>query len=169
MDNKKKIVKLAVIRDPKDRVCPFGLFVPDACKCAGEKVLQMTPLLTLDDTAKSNDIQLEKDPETIKEAVKSNRSILMWDDARPAPCVFCNAVFDEKQKVECSFGDKAAGMGHADFMSFPSYTQYFSMGYSAVPVGFYSDHPSRNQIGNLESMVSGTFAEDESNDEKIKK
>ena len=41
MENK-KIVKLAIIREMDEKPCPFGLYIPDACKSAGKLVDNMT-------------------------------------------------------------------------------------------------------------------------------
>jgi hypothetical protein len=168
-DNKggKKIVRLAVIRSNTDKMCPFGLVVPDACSCAGKLVDQMQPVLRVDPDG--FDTLLIKEKKSLLQVVRSNMSVLSWSEDEPCHCKYANAVMDEKHKVECNFGDQAAGLGHADWTGFPSYTQYFAGGYSSVPIGFYSEHPVRNQIGNLEALVSGSFAKDESDDGKINK
>lgn len=162
----KKIVKLAVIRDNKDHVCPFGLHIPSACNKAGRLVLDMTPVLRVDKDG--FDALMIKDKKQLAEIVNSNLEVLMWSESDPSSCIFANAVFDQKPKVECNYGDEAAGLGHANFGPMPSYTQYFSAGYAAVPIGFYSDHPVRNQGGTFESMMSTSFAS-EDDEEKIKK
>ncbi len=163
----KKIVKLAVIRDNKDHVCPFGLHIPTACHKIGRLVLDMTPVLRVDEDG--FDTLNIKDKQVLSEIINSNLQVMMWSDSDPAPCVFANSLFEDKQKVECNFGDQAAGLGHANFGPMPSYTQYFSAGYAAVPIGFYSDHPVRNQGGTFESMMSTSFAAKEDQEEKIKK
>ena len=162
----KKIVKLAVIRDNRDHVCPFGLNISNACKKIGRSVLDMTPVLRVDEDG--FDSIMIKDKEMLSEIVKSNLEIMMWSEGDPTPCIFANSTFDNKPKVECNYGDRAAGLGHVSFGPMPSYTQYFSAGYASVPIGFYSDHPIRNQGGVFESMMSSSFA-CENDEEKIVK
>ncbi len=163
----KKIVKLAVIRDNAEHVCPFGLHIPSACARAGESVNNMQPVLKVDPDG--IDTLMIKDRQQLSEIVRSNMNVLIWNDEQPQKCIYANMLFDAKPKVECNYGDSAAGIGHADLSTMPSYTQYFSAGYASVPIGFYSDHPTRNQSGNFEAMVSSSFASDETTKEKIRK
>ena len=163
--DKKKIVKLAVIRDNEVRACPFGLMVPDGCLAAGELTDQMTPVMKV--RKDGNDILLIDDHEKLAEIVAANMSLLTWSNEKPKKCKYANYILKNKEKVECNYGDEGAGLGHFDFTGFPAYTQYFSSGYSSVPIGFYSEHPVRNQVGNLESLLSGSFASED--DDKIKK
>jgi len=165
----KKIVKLAIIRDNRDHVCPFGLPIPGACMRAGECVNFMQPVIRVDNESDGDDVLIIKDPRSLQQIIKTNKQVLIWNNAEPQQCIYANALFDNKAKVECNFGDAGAGLGHANFIGMPSYTQYFSAGYSSVPIGFYSEHPSRNQVGNLEALVSGSFASNENDDKKIKK
>ena len=165
MKKDKKIVKLAVIRDNDVTACPFGLMIPDGCIAAGELIDEMTPVLKV--RKEGGDILLIKNHEKLEEVVSSNMSILTWSDEKPKRCKYANFILKNKKKAECNYGDEGAGLGHVEFTGFPAYTQYFSHGYSSVPIGFYSEHPVRNQVGNMESLLSGSFAsEDES---KIKK
>jgi len=165
MKQDKKIVRLAVIRDNETYACPFGLMIPDGCMSAGETIDEMTPVLKV--RKDGVDILLIEKHEALEEAVASNLSILTWNNEKPKRCKYANLVLKNKEKVECNYGDEAAGLGHVEFTGFPAYTQYFSHGYSSVPIGFYSEHPSRNQVGNLESMLSGSFASEDN--DKIKK
>lgn len=164
----KKLVKLAVIRDNDEHVCPFGLHIPDACFRAGKTTEQMTPVLKVDPDG--FDTVLIKDKNQLSEVVKANIEVLMWGNEEPAQCVYANKLFDGKEKVECNYGDRAAGIGQAEFLGSPSYTQYFSSGYAAVPLGFSGVPSGYNQNGSFESMVgmSGSYAS-ESDQEKIKK
>lgn len=167
MNKENKIIKLAIIRDNTNHVCPFGLHIPAGCGRAGKLVSDMTPVLRVDKDGW--DTLLIKDKNQLSEIIKQNLSVLMWSEEDPQQCIFANFLFDGKPKVECNYGDEAAGLGHVDFISMPSYTQYFASGYASVPIGFYSDHPVRNQSGNFEAMVSSSFASNEEDEEKIKK
>ncbi|HUU87529.1 MAG TPA: hypothetical protein VMX17_07215 [Candidatus Glassbacteria bacterium] len=165
----KKIVKLAVIRDNNTGACPFGLMIPDGCLSAGKLVEEMTPVLKVGKDG--NDTLLIEDQEKLEEIVASNMSVLTWSGDKPTTCKYANYILKNKEKVECNYGDEGAGLGHVDFTGFPAYTQYFSYGFAAVPIGFYSEHPVRNQVGNMESLLSGSFAseEDLEDEDKIKK
>jgi len=131
----KKLVKLAVIRDNQEHVCPFGLHIPTACFRAGDCTNQMTPVLRVDPDG--YDTLIIKDKNVLSEIVKANLEVLMWGGEEPSKCVYANKLFDQKDKVECNYGDQAAGIGQADLSGSPSYTQYFSSGYASIPLGFY--------------------------------
>lgn len=160
----KKLIKLAVIRDKENRTCPFGLPMPDACKCAGKSINNMTPVMKM---KQDYDVDLIEDDEEHNEVVRSNRMVLFYDNEEPAKCPYANNIF-ANSKIECSFGEDSKGLGNVPLSPIPSYTTYMSSGYSSVPVGFYSEHPTRNQGGGYEPMLSTSFASEE-NEEKIKK
>ena len=164
----KKLIKLATVRD-KQRVCPFGLPITDGCKCAGNSLGKMTPIMQI---KKDFDVPVVNNKEALQEIIESNIRIMIWDNQhneQGAQCKFANIIFEGKDKVECGFGDESNGLGHVDFSPIPSYTSYFSSGYAAVPIGFYSEHPVRNQGGGFEQMMSTSFASEEEDGEKIKK
>lgn len=132
MDNK-KIVKLAIIREMDEKPCPFGLYIPDGCLSAGDLVDNMSAINNSDEIS-------EEDKNTI---IKSNNRILMLTDAPKCKCKYANRVFkseDEHKeaKVECSFGDTAAGIGNANFNSTQPMSQYLGLSFYSLPIGYYN-------------------------------
>ena len=143
----KKIIKLAVIRENEENGCPFGLCIPDACKTVGSLIDQMVPISAdMDDAEK----------ETITQA---NNRILMFDQSQQSgKCKYANALF--KKKVECNFGDFAAGKGHLDTTGSPMIGSYLGGSFYSVPLGFYN----QSLIDVWDNFMKRTFADDESAD-----
>ena len=144
--NEKKIVKLAVIREDGERSCPFGLPIPDACCNVGSQI---------DNMVATNEMQNPSKKDTTK---KSNNRIFMFsresgeaftgsiEDCK-AKCKFANKMF-ENGKVECSFGDYAAGLGDFSVNPGPMLNTYLGVGYNSqyYTVPFNVDFDGSNRF-----------------------
>lgn len=142
---KVKITKKAVIRSNVARQCPYGLSVPNACKCVGKAIYQMAPLGAVKD---------EEKQATLK---KANGLIYLYNKKK-APCPFADKILDEFDKVDCDWSDTGEGENSIPLAGSPLYPRTFS-GIGAdtlqsLPLGFYADHlPSRNLFYGLFSFL----------------
>jgi hypothetical protein len=90
---------------------------------------------------------------------QSNNRILMFDQTQqPGKCKYANYIF--KKKVECNFGDYAAGKGHLDTTGSPMIGSYLGGSFYSVPLGFYN----QSLIDVWDNFMNRTFADDESAD-----
>ena len=147
VDSKKKVIKLAVIRDNIQDRCPFGLDIPVACKEVGKGVLKMTPLK--DPT----------DPKNIKD-VKNNRKLFKPTGEK---CPFAREVFEDA--VQCDLDidtSDSAPVGspyyYRHFNHETSLDGLYSYPHSSGSLGYYSDTaiPTNNYYGpySIESISS---------------
>jgi hypothetical protein len=119
----KKIVKLCVIREDGERKCPFGLPINEACETVGSSIEDMCPL---------KEVENEEEKELVS---KANNRIFIFDkqsDKKKGKCKYANVIFDN-DKVECNFGDYAAGLGSATFNAEPMQNSYMDIGFYSVP------------------------------------
>lgn len=94
--------KLAVIRGEGIARCPYGLPVTEACKSVGDSILQMTAI---------GQVEKEDRPKT----AKKNRVIYLTQKTEEK-CPFADQIFEQYDKVNCSWGDVAAGE-HSGYLS----------------------------------------------------
>lgn len=87
--------KLAIIRDNDNNKCPYNLDVIGACSVVGDAVLTMKP------------IELANDDEV--EDVKKNNQLIYMTKQTGERCPFANEIMKQFDKVDCSYGDSAAG------------------------------------------------------------
>lgn len=138
---KKKLVKLAIIRENDEKPCPFGLFIPDGCLMAGCLVDNMTPIEADADNKQIVEELPEEDKKTIMEA---NNRVLLLSKEPKIKCKYANYVFksnekDSEAKVECSFGDNAAGLGGAvNWNASQGLSNYLGISFYSLPIGFYN-------------------------------
>lgn len=130
----KKIVKLAVIRKDAESPCPFGLTIPMGCSIAGEIIDKMAPLSVLGQSATEDEKQ---------KLIAANSRVLVWtlmqDGTQPAHCKYAAKIFEQKNGVDCSYSDTAAGEeGGAALIGSPSYGNQFNGMFSA-PIGYFSE------------------------------
>lgn len=104
--------KLAVIRGESISPCPYGLSILEACKEVGDVILQMTP------TANA------ENPEQAKKITNDNR-VLYHTQKIGQRCPFANEIMDKFNKVDCSWGDTAAGEGTHYLTPSPLYPRTF--------------------------------------------
>lgn len=138
--------KCAFVRSDvkSDKKCPFGLPITAACECAGNSVTHMCPLSM---------IEGEK-----QEAVKlANARVYIYYKTGDR-CIYAANIIENKQSVNCDFGDTAAGMHGPPMIGSPLYAQTFAGvgldGLYAFPLGFYADNnQSRNLFEGLFSLI----------------
>lgn len=140
------IEKEATIRGEGVRDCPFGLPVPDACNNVGDAINRMAP-------AEEND--------KIK---KANRLVYAYHKACKN-CPYADKILPDYSKVDCSFGDTAAGKKSIPFTGSPLYPQTFHGigldGLYGFPLGFYADNnESRNLFFGLFSLLGHATTEE---------
>lgn len=165
MSDKKKIVKLAVIRDNEDTPCPFGLPIAQACSTIGEYIERMAPLSMASE---------EATPEDLEKVIEANLRVMRWalmmSDGEPRPCKFAGKLFPDKQnKVECNYDDTAPGVSEKGvLLGSPFYSQHFSGvgldGLYSYPMGWLQDPASglaRNTYYGLVSLQGSSKEDDD--------
>lgn len=143
------IVSEAIIRGKNVRPCPFRLPVIEACKKVGSCVDRMAPI---EDVEESEDI------------AKANRLVYAYyKEGRK--CKYADKILEEHEKVDCDFGDTAAGQRTPALKGSPLYPQTFhGIGLDALygyPLGYYVDNnESRNLFFGLFSLLGYTTIEE---------
>jgi hypothetical protein len=142
------IEKSATIRGEGVRACPFSLPIPEACENAGKSVNRMAPT---------------PEDEKAEKIAKANRLVYTYHKDC-THCMFADKVLTNNKKVDCSFGDTAAGKKSTPFTGSPLYPQTFGSGYEALnsrTLGLYSDNnESRNMFFGLFSLLGSTTVEE---------
>src|SRR5271154_4664875 len=119
--NKAPIHKLSVIRgdstpsvwgDEAATKCPYGLSITAACKDVGDAILTMTPL------------ENAQDGNSAKLITQKNR-VIYHTQKVGARCPFANEILEKFNKVDCSWGDAAAGEGTSYLTPSPLYPRTF--------------------------------------------
>jgi len=104
--------KLSVIRGDTIAGCPYGLKTIHACKDVGDIILTMAPLNNYDDKKLK------------QRAIITNRTIYHTQKTDER-CPFANEIMDKFDKVDCSWGDTAAGEGTGYLPASPLYPRTF--------------------------------------------
>ncbi len=125
----------------KYKSCPFGLPIPDACKCVGESVLSMNRI-------KKDSEQGDKDYNyqifaTIKDC---------------GACPFADMILDNQKSVDCKYNpeDYRKMSGNSFVSGSPIYPNIYignSNSYQSYPVNFYSDDNIRSIYYGIASLV----------------
>jgi hypothetical protein len=132
--------KKATIRGESVRDCPFGLPVPAACLNVGKAINRMAPV---------------DEKENIS---KANRLVYAYHKGCDK-CPYADKVLEKQEKVDCDFGDNAAGMRSIPFRGSPMYSRTtvgvgMDDGMYGYPLGYYSNNnESRNLFFGLFSML----------------
>lgn len=114
--------KLSVIRgdsvpavwadDEAITTCPYGLPITSACNDVGDAVLTMSPLENFAGGAMAKQVQ------------QKNRVIYHTQKVGER-CPFANEILEKFNKVDCSWGDTAAGEGTSYLTPSPLYPRTF--------------------------------------------
>ncbi len=128
----KSRIKLAIIRDNDETICPFGLYIADGCRSAGEAIDKMQPLSD------------EMSDRQKRQVIQQNIAILHNNES-PSRCKYAMRLFPKKpDKVDCNYGDTAAGISkEVSFVGSPFYSQIFNGigmgGLYNYPVSYQTD------------------------------
>jgi len=141
--------KKATIRGKNVRACPFGLPIPEACENAGKSIIRMAPI---------------EDEKELEEVGKANRLVYAYHK-ECRNCPYADKILEEHGKVDCDFGDTAAGKRVPAFKGSPLYPQTFHGigldGLYGYPLGFYADNnESRNLFFGLFSLLGFSTVEE---------
>ena len=94
-----KIVKLAMLRKNEASPCPFGLDITKGCQMAGNAIDKMAPL---------NIMGEDSSVEEKAQIANANNHIFRWM-ATGTPCKYASQILEEKNIVNCSWDENAAG------------------------------------------------------------
>jgi hypothetical protein len=120
------MIRLAIIRGKDVADCPYGLSITKACHTVGTAIFQMRVLS-------------EIEPADIEKS-KSNNEIIYTTQQTGESCPFANEIMDKFDKVDCSFGDMAAGEKATYIPASPLYPRTF-IGNGVNP-GVRDDNPN---------------------------
>jgi len=135
MSKKKKIVKLAVLRENDNNPCPFGLPISFACKTAGDLVDKMAYTLIMGPNTTSRERYM---------IATANLHLLMYNNPQ-IRCKFAGKLIETNNDiVECNWDSIVAGSHQKGALrGSPFYPKFFSGigidGLFSYPLGYYSD------------------------------
>lgn len=142
----KKLIKLAIIRNDDDTLCPFGLPISQACQSAGDSVDNMQVI--------------DEDDDNADKLIELNLTI--WaENPEPKRCKYAAHIFKRKpHAVDCNYGDTAAGLSQKGvFVGSPYYTQVFEgLGMAGLLTNPISTDPSGYTTRNLYYGIQGYAA-----------
>ncbi len=131
----------------RTKKCPFGLDIPEGCRCAGSSVNIMTQV---DGSGEDNALKV----------IDSNYDIMFSTDDI-SNCIFADAIIDDKNIVECKFDSnhERKPAGNIGLNGSPHYPHIFSGNApkidSAFPVRNYvDDNYNNNAYYGLFSIIS---------------
>ena len=139
--------RLATIRQDSADPCPFGLPIKLACQHAGESIYRMVPL--------------ESIPKEKQEKYKAaNRKVYIHHNTGER-CPFADKIVEEKNIVNCDYGDSAEGISDTPLRPSPFYSRVFQglgqTGMFSYPNNFYWDNTDAQQLFNgIFSMYAST-------------
>ncbi len=112
--------------------CPFGLDIPEGCRCAGSTVNIMTSIVNLDGDSALN-------------IIDENYDIMLSAD-KASDCIFADVIIDDKSVVECKFGSDSDQLpaGSAGLNGSPHYPHIFSGNAPKID----ADFPTKNYTDN---------------------
>jgi hypothetical protein len=94
-------IKLAVVRNNKDDICPFGLNIPQACINAGNSVLNMIPL-------ESRDAHYQISDEDRENAITNNNKIYkdyISTFGNVSKCKYMSSILEKFNSVDCNYDE----------------------------------------------------------------
>lgn len=128
--------KLAMIRAPGVRDCPFGLPIAVACHNAGDSVERMEPLKDV--------------PKEQRERYKKSNRRVYRHHKENSRCKYADKIVEEKDIVNCDFGDTGEGISDFPIRPSPFYPRVFSglgqSGLFSYPLNHYLDHSESQQL-----------------------
>lgn len=128
--------KLAIIRSPKIRECPYGLPIAVSCHNAGKSVERMEAL--------------ESVPKAQRDRYrKANRRVYRHHKENER-CPYADKIVEEKDIVNCDFGDVGEGIRDFPIRPSPFYPRVFSglgqSGLFSYPLTHYMDNSEAQQL-----------------------
>jgi len=137
------VLRLKVIRDNEDRICPFGLPIPFGCKNAGKLVL---------------DLPIAASPE----AATSNNTFLINNNPQER-CFYADKIVEKAEKVICTYPEKqdSIEMPTGSPLYYKPMSGTLMTGLMTFPLGYYNDNSiDRSYYYGYYSMESISSEED---------
>lgn len=125
----------------KYKTCPFGLPIPDACKCAGKSIFSMKRIK--DDSS--------------KEDKEYNYQVFLSLEEE-SECHFADLILEKKDAVDCKYNpeDYKKVSGNNFVSGSPIYPNLYignSKSYQSYPVNYYSDDNIRSIYYGIISLI----------------
>jgi hypothetical protein len=118
-------VHLKVIRDNKDKICPFGFDVPVGCQNAGELVKNLSLATDLD------------------KAEENKKYLLNYASEEPGrKCFYADKILKKNNKVLCTFPEQESGieMPTGSPLYYKPMSGTLMSGLMTFPLGYYNDN-----------------------------
>lgn len=140
-------IKLAVIRSPSVRECPFGLLINISCKNAGDTVDRMEPLDNID-------------KDQVDQYIISNRRIYRHYQAGER-CKYADKIIDMANAVHCDYGEAGEGIQDTPINPSPYYPRVWNgldqSGLFSYPMEGYMDNSAAQGLfAGMFSMYAAT-------------
>jgi hypothetical protein len=125
----------------KNKQCPFGLPIPDACKCIGNSIFSLK---------KINEDSTESDKE-------ENYEVFLSIDEK-TECPFADLIMEKRGAVDCKWtpGEHKRLSGNSFVSGSPIYPNLYignSKSYQSYPVNYYSDDNIRSIYYGIISLI----------------
>jgi hypothetical protein len=125
----------------KNKSCPFGLPIPDACKCIGGSIFSLKKI----------------DKDSSKEDKEENYEVFLSIEQK-SECPFADMVFEEKGAVDCKYNPEEYRKlsGNSFVSGSPIYPNLYignSKSYQSYPVNYYSDDNIRSIYYGIISLI----------------
>ncbi len=126
----------------KYKSCPFGLPIPDACKCIGDNILSLKRI----------------NEKSSKEDKEYNYQVFL-NINEESMCPFADLILEKNNAVDCKFDkENYKKMSGNSFVSgSPIYPNIYignSKSYQSYPVNYYSDDNIRNIYYGIISLIN---------------
>lgn len=125
----------------KNKQCPFGLPIPDACKCIGNSVFSLKRI---------NEDSSESDKE-------ENYEVFLSLEEK-SECPFADLIMAKRGAVDCKWtpGEHKRLSGNSFVSGSPIYPNMYignSKSYQSYPVNYYSDDNIRSIYYGIISLI----------------
>lgn len=125
----------------KNKPCPFGLPIPEACKCIGSSIFSLKRIR----------------PNSSEEEKESNYEVFLSLEEK-SECPFADLIMESKGAVDCKWNPEEHRKlsGNSFVSGSPIYPNLYignSKSYQAYPVNYYSDDNIRSIYYGIISLI----------------
>lgn len=125
----------------KSKPCPFGLPIPEACKCIGNSIFSLKRI----------------NSESTKEDKESNYEVFLSLNEK-SECPFADLIMEKKEAVDCKWNPEEYRKlsGNSFVSGSPIYPNLYignSKSYQSYPVNYYSDDNIRSIYYGIISLI----------------
>lgn len=143
-----------VLRKKDVTKCPFGLEIPVACKCVGNKIRDLEPI-------PYDDEEITK--EKIESLTKKNKKLAIVNNNDKGRCPFASQIPRDSDSVICNFGENGEGRKPVNIPPAPSMIDgFFGFNYTGlISTPMYNSIPPGSFGRASYAMLKNFYSEEE--------